>query len=202
MKVSRRIILISIILIACVGCDRATKSFAVRHLTELKIMSYLGDTLRLQLTYNRGAFLSLGHSLPDVLRHSIFTVGACFLLLGALIFALSSKSGNFSVVLALSLVVAGGVGNLIDRIFNNSSVVNFLNVGIGSFRTGIFNIADVAIMGGTIILFFQHYVNEKKIAIQGIKRDDKSRRDLCPPLCIIKILEGMTEEKMDHPSTI
>jgi signal peptidase II len=128
----------------------------------MKTFSYLGDTLRLQLTYNRGAFLSLGHSLPDVLRHSIFTVGICFILLGALAFALLSKSGAFSVVLAVSLFIAGGVGNLIDRILHDGTVVDFLNVGIGSLRTGIFNVADVAIMGGAALLLFTTLRKHKK----------------------------------------
>jgi len=154
MKISKRLILIFIVLISCVGCDQATKSIAATHLSEMKTLSYLGDSLRLQLTYNRGAFLSLGHSLPDVLRYSIFTVGICLMLLGALVFVLSTKSGTFSVVLAISLFVAGGVGNLIDRIMHDGSVVDFLNAGVGPLRTGIFNIADVAIMGGAIILFF------------------------------------------------
>jgi signal peptidase II len=154
MKFSERLILIFIVLFFCVGCDQATKSIVVSNLPELKTFSYLGDTLRLQLTYNRGAFLSLGSSLPDVSRHSIFTVGICLLLIGALTFALFSKAGTFSVVLAVSLFFAGGVGNLIDRILHGGSVVDFLNVGIGPLRTGIFNIADVAIMGGTVVLFF------------------------------------------------
>jgi signal peptidase II len=128
----------------------------------MKTFSYLGDTLRLQLTYNRGAFLSLGHSLPDVLRHSIFTVGICFILLGALAFALLSKSGAFSVVLAVSLFIAGGVGNLIDRILHDGTFVDFLNVGIGSLRTGIFNVADVAIMGGAALLLFTTLRKHKK----------------------------------------
>jgi signal peptidase II len=128
----------------------------------MKTFSYLGDTLRLQLTYNRGAFLSLGHSLPDVLRHSIFTVGICFILIGALAFALLSKSGAFSEVLAISLFIAGGVGNLIDRIVHNGSVVDFLNVGIGPVRTGIFNVADVFIMGGSMLLLFYTLRKQKQ----------------------------------------
>jgi signal peptidase II len=41
---------------------------------------------------------------------------------------------------------------LIDRILHNGTVVDFLNVGIGPLRTGIFNIADIAIMGGAVLL--------------------------------------------------
>jgi signal peptidase II len=163
MKLSKRLILLLIALVSCVGCDQATKSIAVSSLPELEIFSYLGDTLRLQLTYNQGAFLGLGSSLPDVLRHSIFTVGISLLLIGALIFALFSKSGTFSVVLAVSLLIAGGVGNLIDRILRGGSVVDFLNVGVGPLRTGIFNIADVAIMGGALVLFFYAFHKKKEI---------------------------------------
>lgn len=154
MKFSKRLILIFIVLISCVGCDQATKSIAVSNLPAMKTFSYIGDTLRLQLSYNRGAFLSMGHSLPDFLRHSIFTVGTGLILFGALLFALLSKPGTFSLILALSLFIAGGVGNLIDRILHDGTVVDFLNVGIGPLRTGIFNVADVAIMGGAALLFF------------------------------------------------
>ena len=157
MEFTKRLILLSIVLVSCVGCDQATKSIAVSHLPEMKTFSYIGDTLRLQLTYNPGAFLSLGHSLPEALRHSIFTVGTCFILIGTLGFALLSKSGAFPVVLAVSLFIAGGVGNSIDRIMHDGSVVDFINVGIGPFRTGIFNIADVGIMGGAIVLFFSTF---------------------------------------------
>lgn len=157
MKFTKRLVLLFIVLVSCVGCDQATKSIAVSHLPEMKTFSYLGDTLRLQLTYNRGAFLGLGHSLPEVLRHSIFTVGTCFILLGALVFALVSKSDTFSVVLAVSLFVAGGVGNLIDSIMYDGCFVDFLNIGIRSLRTGIFNIADVAIMEGAIILLYSRH---------------------------------------------
>ena len=128
----------------------------------MKTFSYFGDTLRLQLTYNRGAFLSIGSSLPDVLRHLIFTVGICFFLLCILTFALLTKDSTFSVVLAISLFFAGGVGNLIDRINLDGSVVDFINIGIGPLRTGVFNVADVAIMGGSLLLFFLFVREQKK----------------------------------------
>jgi signal peptidase II len=150
---TKRIILIFVVMISCIGCDQATKSIAVSVLPEMKTFSYLGDTLCFQLTYNRGAFLSLGSSLPDVWRHGVFTVGIGFLLIGVLIYALFFKPGRFSIVLATSLFSAGGIGNLIDRFAHNGSVVDFINIGIGPVRTGIFNVADIAIMAGSLILF-------------------------------------------------
>jgi signal peptidase II len=53
---------------------------------------------------------------------------------------------------ALSLICGGGCGNLIDRIAHGGYVIDFLNVGVGGLRTGIFNIADMAIMAGALLM--------------------------------------------------
>jgi signal peptidase II len=52
----------------------------------------------------------------------------------------------------VALLFAGGVGNLIDRVTSGGSVVDFINLGIGLVRAGIFNVADVAITVGALIL--------------------------------------------------
>jgi len=74
-------------------------------------------------------------------------------MLVVLVFALFFKPVRFSVVLAVSLFFAGGIGNLIDRISHDGLVIDFINIGIGPVRTGIFNVADVAVMIGFFILF-------------------------------------------------
>ena len=51
-------------------------------------------------------------------------------------------------------MLAGGIGNLIDRIFFENGVIDFLNVGVGNWRTGIFNVADMAIMVGVFCMLF------------------------------------------------
>ena len=51
-------------------------------------------------------------------------------------------------MVALSCIFSGGASNLYDRALNNGAVVDFLNIGIGPLRTGIFNIADMAILFG------------------------------------------------------
>ena len=52
-------------------------------------------------------------------------------------------------------MLAGGIGNLIDRVFHGGLVIDFLNMGIGPVRTGIFNVADMAIMAGFALLILQ-----------------------------------------------
>ena len=62
---------------------------------------------------------------------------------------------SLDTVVAWSLVLSGGLGNLVDRIINDGRVIDFMNIGIGSLRTGIFNVADVCITVGVVVLIFQ-----------------------------------------------
>ena len=59
-------------------------------------------------------------------------------------------------LLGAALIVSGGASNWIDRVATGS-VIDFLNVGIGPFRTGIFNVADVAIVAGIALLLLEHW---------------------------------------------
>lgn len=151
MTITKRIILIIIVLVSCVACDQTTKSVAQSFLSEAQVWSFLGDTVRLQLAHNTGAFLSLGAALPEASRTWIFLVGTGGFLLVLLGFTLFSKSASTVEILAYSLLLAGGVGNLIDRVMYGY-VVDFLNIGIGPLRTGVFNVADIAVSVGVLIL--------------------------------------------------
>lgn len=152
MNFLKRLVLILAVLIACVGCDQATKSVAQSVLSETKAMSYLGDTVRFQLAYNDGAFLNLGASLPSAWRLGLLSIGVGVLLLAISAYAFLCSPGNRLQVLAAALLLAGGLGNLIDRVTHGGLVVDFINLGIGPLRTGIFNIADVAITVAVLIL--------------------------------------------------
>lgn len=157
------------LLVITTACDQGTKYLAQEHLIGKGRISMAGDVFRLQYSENTGAFLSMGSELPEPTRKIIFTVLVAVILGGFLVYLLRSKELNRMSVIAGGLMVGGGVGNLIDRIFNNGAVVDFLNLGIGSLRTGIFNIADMAIMAGLFLFIFAGR-EEKKI-------DDLSSED-------------------------
>ncbi len=55
--------------------------------------------------------------------------------------------------LSFCLIIAGGMGNIIDRIFNDRHVSDFMSIGINNIRTGIFNVADVCVTAGVIGIF-------------------------------------------------
>lgn len=122
-----------------------------------EVFSYAGDMFRLQYAENTGAFLSLGASLPDHWRRWLFTILTGVFLLGLVVYLLMSKTLTRAAVVCLALVCAGGIGNLIDRIAYDGRVVDFLNVGIGPLRTGIFNVADMAITFGALLLLLENF---------------------------------------------
>lgn len=137
-------------LLGIVVLDQITKAIAKEYLMHVGRLSYLGDTVRLQYTENPGAFLSLGAALPENYRFLIFSVliPICLAVAGIILFV---KRADLASTLGLVLVVGGGIGNLIDR-WKYGRVIDFMNIGIIDLRTGIFNVADVAIMAGVGIL--------------------------------------------------
>ncbi len=136
----------------CVGCDQATKFATQRLLEPDSVTNLLGGIIRIQLTQNEGSFLSLGSSLSAEWKFGIFIILAAIILFILLIYYFHSPSKAYLSTIALSLIISGGFSNLFDRIRYEGTVVDFLNIGIGNFRTGIFNIADVAITSGIILL--------------------------------------------------
>lgn len=152
MNLAKRIVLTVIVLISCVGCDRASKSVAQSFLSETEVWSFWGDTVRLQLAHNHGAFLGLGSSLPATLRDCVFSFGIAGMLIALLGYIPFSKSASPSSILAYALLLAGGLGNLIDRVMYGGYVVDFINIGIGPLRTGVFNVADVVVVAGALLL--------------------------------------------------
>lgn len=144
-----RIIVLLFVLFACVACDQGTKTIAQNHLSTTDPIILLNGMVRLQLMENPGAFLSLGAALPPVAQFWIFTILVAAVLIGAAIYLVREAHRIAAVTLiAIALLLGGGIGNLIDRLVNEGRVIDFMNVGIGSLRTGVFNVADMAIMAG------------------------------------------------------
>jgi signal peptidase II len=129
----KRIALVLVTIVSYVGCDQQTKALARRDLRGSEAKSFLGDTVRMDYAENPGGFLGLGALLPVQWRTAVFTIGC---------------SAGIAVIL---LICAGGIGNLIDR-WLYGYARDFLNIGMGPIRTGIFNIADAAVMDGCFLI--------------------------------------------------
>ena len=158
----KKIFLLLLILISCLSCDQITKVTAKNYLSSSQPISYLNNTFRFQYAENSGAFLNLGSHLNDRLRFWILTLFVAVFLGGMLIYLLVNRNKPFYLLAALTCIIGGGASNLLDRIINNGAVIDFMNLGIGNIRTGIFNLADVMIMAGTMALLL-HYINNKRL---------------------------------------
>jgi len=143
-------LVVLVLFAATIGCDRVTKHIATESLAGTPTQSFFADTVRLAYAENAGGFLSLGADLAEPIRTTIFTVGTAVILL-ILVASLWRTGSQMWRTAGLSLFIAGGVSNWFDRLVDGR-VVDFLNVGVGWLRTGVFNVADIAIMLG-IALF-------------------------------------------------
>ena len=157
----------SVLLILIVGiitCDQATKQLAASYLKDAPRHTYLRDTIRIEYAENEGAFLGLGNQWSASVRFWLFVVGNGILLSWIGIWIWRHRTASTGHTLGMAFIWGGGVSNFADRILSDGRVVDFLNMGVGPVRTGIFNVADVAIMSGVGLLILDW--------ARSAKRDD------------------------------
>lgn len=147
----KRYLLVIALLLLSVGLDRWTKLLAIEHLKDQPIRDVAGRFFQLVFVENTGAFLSFGAGFPDAIKLIVLTIMPSVLLGALLLYTLFGTQLNTWQVIAFSLISGGGISNLFDRI-TEGKVVDFMIMGIGALRTGVFNTADVCIMIGLFMM--------------------------------------------------
>ena len=141
--------------IAFIGCDRITKTLAKEQLMNREVLSYFHDTFRLEYVENTGAALGFGENLSKGASLWLLSILPLACLLALFVYAIRhSKDISLPRMLCLALIFAGGVGNIIDRLFFDRHVTDFMNIGVLHIRTAIFNFADVYITVGVLAFIF------------------------------------------------
>ncbi|WP_027210723.1 signal peptidase II [Burkholderia sp. WSM2232] len=140
--------------LAWIVVDQLTKAIFKQVLAPGDVKSFLAGSLVVLPVYNHGAFLSLGAHMSDATRNIVFIYGVLAVLVGLFVWLLGSPRLGRIEVLAIACVLGGGLSNLLDRWIYGGLVFDFLNMGIGQLRTGVFNVADVGIMLGVVMLLF------------------------------------------------
>lgn len=148
---ARRLLVFVAVLALCAGCDQATKQLAVHVLADSPGVELARGLVFFQLASNPGAFLSLGSDLPEGARRLLFLVLVPGAMAGLCLHFLRVGRGPGE-PWALGLLAGGGLGNWIDRLVNDGAVTDFVSVGTGRLRTGIFNLADLAVIAGALLL--------------------------------------------------
>ena len=154
----KRVLVYTMVTGLVVVLDQCTKIAAVHLVADRPPLRWLGGAFRLQYVENKGAFLSLGASLPEAVRTGVFVVAVLAVLVLISIYILKGRRVAPGELWAAALFTSGGVGNLIDRVALGH-VRDFANIGIGPVRTGVFNVADVAITAGAVVLLIHLFRN-------------------------------------------
>lgn len=146
---SRKAVVYGGIVVAIVVLDQITKLMAQQLLPPYQPVPILGDFFRLTYIYNPGAAFGL-HIGPASRYIFLGLTVACVAVL--LSWFRGTPSSNRLRLTAIALVTAGALGNFIDRLRSSRGVIDFLDFGLADLRWPVFNVADIGVTIGAILL--------------------------------------------------
>jgi signal peptidase II len=150
----RRLFIVLFTLFFIIYSDQYTKSIAQKYLSGLSPVSFYSETVIFSYVENSGGFLGMVSKYPWYFQFFLLNICVPVILLYCLYYLLFKKNLPALPITTLSIITGGGISNLIDRIINNGAVIDFIQIRIGLFKTGIFNLADIYIIGGSFLLGF------------------------------------------------
>lgn len=153
--------------------DIATKRWAERSLGLHTPEEVLGEWVRWTLTYNTGAAMNL--SLGDASR-VVFSVIAAGMILYLFRLYRQSAPHERATPAALALISAGAFGNLLDRVRHGKGVVDFIDVGTTEWRFWTFNVADIGVTTGAILLALLMWRADEEPAVPAAPPSDQGPR--------------------------
>ena len=131
--------------------DRLTKFLVVAELH--RPLDLIPGFLSFWVTKNRGAAFSLFSEGNEFIRKVFLLIIPVLVVIGIFYYVLSRKDLNLRLSVSLGLIAGGALGNLYDRFFNGG-VVDFIDLHFGSYHYPTFNVADVGVFLGTLLLIF------------------------------------------------
>lgn len=162
MKLSRRSIFILVVIILTIAADQISKIWIRANVAPGNQSKIIGDFFTLHNVENTGAFLGMGSDLNETLRILLLLILPIVVLAFVLRYILKEKSLDKWSLFAFASIIGGGIGNVYDR-FVYGSVTDFWHIDLGGvFRTGIFNMADLSVTTGMIILLIVSFKKKKK----------------------------------------
>lgn len=156
----RRVLLISFLVLLNFSCDQISKNIVRNKTKSNEIIHVLKDILILKKVENTGAALGLGGNLPSTLKTIYFKILPVVFLLFLFRMILIETEFSKLLVVGLGFAIGGGAGNLYDRIVYGS-VTDFIILEAGILKAVIFNIADVSIIVGIVLVFIEISLNKK-----------------------------------------
>ncbi len=162
MKLTKRTVYILIVIIITIALDQISKIWIRANIEARSQSEIIGDFFTLHNVENKGAFLGMGSDLNETLRIILLLILPVVVLSFVLRHILKDKTLNNLSLFAFASIIGGGIANVYDR-FVYGSVTDFWHIDLGGvFRTGIFNMADLSVTTGMIILVLASFKKKKE----------------------------------------
>ncbi len=163
MKANRliKIIFSLVVIVSNLSCDQITKEKAREEISKNEKIQVIEDNFILTNVENTGAAMSLGENLSPELKIVFLQILPLLVLLLMFLYIIKEKVSKPNLI-AFSFIIGGGIGNIYDRILYNS-VTDFMYVEFGELHTGIFNMADVSVVVGTLLILLNSILSELKM---------------------------------------
>ena len=160
MKLSRRSIYIWIIIVFNIAIDQISKFWVRANVTSETEL--IGSYFTLHNVENSGAFLGMGSELNPTIKLIVLLILPIVVLGFVLRYVFKDKTIDKLSLIGFSCILGGGFANIYDRILYGS-VTDFFHIDLGGiFRTGIFNMADLSVTTGMIMIITASFVYRKK----------------------------------------
>ena len=147
---------ISSLIILSIFLDQFSKFWIRNNIESYNEIELIGSFFTLIRVENSGAFLGMGSELSYIPKLILLIIFPILVLVAVSIYTyVDKKLDNLSLV-GFSLIIGGGIANIFDRIVYGS-VTDFLYINLGFFKTGIFNIADLSVTTGMILILIASF---------------------------------------------
>jgi signal peptidase II len=167
MKPSKRSLYIIVVIVVTIAIDQISKLLVRANIQPRsdinpeERISLIGDAFIMMNVENAGAFLGMGSDLNHTLRIILLLILPILVLGFVLHYIFKDKTLNNWSLFAFASIIGGGIANVYDRIIYGS-VTDFFFIDLGGvFRTGIFNMADLSVTTGMIIILLVSFRKKK-----------------------------------------
>ena len=149
--------LITMLVFLSIAFDQISKIWVRNNFESYSEKSIIGDVFTLIKVENTGAFLGMGSELSEIPRILLLIILPVIVLISITLYTYIDKSLDKLSIIGFSLIIGGGIANIFDRIVFGS-VTDFLYINLGGiFKTGIFNIADLSVTTGMILILISSF---------------------------------------------
>jgi len=157
MKSKNRNISITILITLSFLLDQLSKFLIRQNIDQYSELKLIGDYFILTNVENSGAFLGMGSDFSPFLKTIFLLILPIIVLIFIMFYVYRDKQIDKISLIGFCLIIGGGIGNIYDRILYGS-VTDFLFIDLGGiFKTGIFNIADLSVTTGMILILLMSF---------------------------------------------